>query len=223
MHPQAIVEKVLGVNLDVIAICDHNSAENAPYVIRAARGKNIKVFGGMEITSSEEVHVLALFDSPDDLFSMQKYIYGHLAGKNDEERFGVQAVVNEKGEVEAINDKLLIGATDIALGDLLDNVHKLHGITIASHIDRESFSVISQLGFIEPGMQFDALEVTHRTGLAQARNKYPELNNYSFVVSSDAHYLKDIGTALTRIMLAEPTLDELKMAFTGKNGRHIME
>jgi len=223
MHPQAIVEKALGVNLDIIAICDHNSAENAPYAIKAARGKNIKVFGGMEITSSEEVHVLAIFDSPDSLSSMQKYIYDHLTGKNDEERFGVQAVVNEKGEVEAINEKLLIGATDVALGDLLDNVHKLHGLTIASHIDRESFSVISQLGFVEPGMQFDALEVTPRTGLTQARNKYPELSNYSFVVSSDAHYLKDIGTALTRIMLAEPTLDELKMAFTGKNGRHIME
>ncbi len=217
------MEKALAEKLDIIAICDHNSAENAPYVIKSAHGKKLKVFGGMEITSSEEVHVLALFDSLDDLSLMQKFIYEHLEGKNDEDRFGVQAIVNEKGEVETINNKLLIGATDIALNDLLNNVHKLHGITIASHIDRESFSVISQLGFIETGMQFDALEVTPRTGFAQARNKYPELSNYSFIVSSDAHYLKDIGTALTRIMLTEPTLDELKMAFTGKNGRHIME
>lgn len=118
MHPRAIVEKALAANLDVIAICDHNSSENVPYVITASQGKNLKVFPGMEITTIEEVHLVAIFNSMSDLESMQEYVYRHLAGENDEKRFGVQAVVNEKGEVEAINEKLLIGATDISLNIL---------------------------------------------------------------------------------------------------------
>ena len=149
MHPRALVEKALAAKLDILAICDHNSSENVPYVINAARGKNLKIFPGMEITTSEEVHLLAIFDSLSDLARLQEIVYQHLAGKNDEERFGVQAIVNENGEVEGINDKLLIGATDLPLNDLLNYVHELNGLAVASHIDRESFSVLSQLGFID--------------------------------------------------------------------------
>jgi 3',5'-nucleoside bisphosphate phosphatase len=223
MHPKALVERALVAGLDILAICDHNSSENVPYVINAARGKNLKIFPGMEITTSEEVHFLAIFDSLSDLAGLQEIVYQHLAGKNDEERFGVQAIVNENGEVEGINNKLLIGATDIPLNDLLNHVHEQNGLAVASHIDRESFSVLSQLGFIDESIHFDALEITSLTGLQQARVKYRELNNYSFITSSDAHYLKDIGTAQTKITLEEPTLAELKMAFTRQNGRHILE
>ncbi len=87
-------------------------------------------------------------------------MYQHLAGINDEEHFGVQAIVNENGEVEGINNKLLIGATDLPLNELLNYLHQLNGLAIAAHIDRESFSVLSQLGFIDEKMHFDALEIT---------------------------------------------------------------
>jgi len=223
MHPKALVERAIAAGLDILAICDHNSSENVSYVINAARGKRLKIFPGMEITTSEEVHFLALFDSLSDLARLQEIVYQHLAGENDEDRFGVQAIVNENGEVEGISDKLLIGATDIPLNDLLNHVHELNGLAVASHIDRESFSVLSQLGFIDESIHFDALEISSLTGLQQARIKYRELNHYSFITSSDAHYLKDIGTAVTKIMLEEPTLAEIKMAFAGQNGRRVLE
>jgi 3',5'-nucleoside bisphosphate phosphatase len=223
MHPQALVEKALEAKLDIIAICDHNSSENVPYVIKAAEGKNLKIFPGMEVTTSEEVHLIAIFDSLSDLAKLQVLVYQHLAGINDEQKFGVQAIVNEKGEVEGINDKLLIGATDLPLNELLNYLHELNGLAIAAHIDRESFSVLSQLGFIDEKTNFDALEITSAIGFTQARVKYRELSNYSFIMSSDAHYLKDIGGAATRIVLQEPTFAELKMAFAKQNGRHILE
>jgi hypothetical protein len=62
MYPRAVVAMSLARRLDVIAICDHNASENVPYVIKAAKGTGLTVFPGMEIMSSEEVHVLALFD-----------------------------------------------------------------------------------------------------------------------------------------------------------------
>ena len=223
MHPSALVEKAVHSNLDIIAVCDHNASENAPYVMRAAQGKNLKVFPGMEITTSEEVHFLALFDSLSDLTAMQDFVYLHLAGENDEEKFGVQAIVNDIGEVEGISDKLLIGATDVPLYDLLQRVHEQNGLAIASHIDRESFSVISQLGFIDESIRFDALEVTPLTGISLAREKYHTLRQYSFITSSDAHFLNDIGKTMTKIMLEEPTLAELKMAFARQNGRCVVE
>jgi len=223
MHPQALVERALSAGIDILAICDHNSSENVPYVINAARGKNIKIFPGMEITTSEEVHLIALFDSMQDLARLQEIIYQHLDGKNDEDLFGVQAIVNENGEVEGISDKLLIGATDLSLNDIINNVHEQSGLAIASHIDRESFSVLSQLGFIDKSINFDALEISALTGIQQGRIKYPELSEFSFITSSDAHFIKDIGTSQTQIMLEEPTIRELKMAFAGQNGRRVLE
>jgi 3',5'-nucleoside bisphosphate phosphatase len=223
MHPKVLVDKALAANLNIIAISDHNSSENVSYVMKAAKGTNLQVLPGMEITTNEEVHILAIFDSLDDLGDMQKIVYDHLAGLNDERRFGIQAIVNEDGEVEGINEKLLIGATELPLNEVIESVHRLHGLAIAAHIDRESFSVLGQLGFIDENIKFDALEVTPATGVKGARIKYPALNNYSFIVSSDAHFLKDIGIASTKIIMEEASVAELKMAFTRKNGRYVLE
>ena len=223
MHPAALVEKTIDAGLDVIAVCDHNASENVPYVIKAAQGTHLKILPGMEITTSEEVHFLALFDSLSDLIALQHFVDLHLPGKNDEDRFGVQAIVNEHGEVEGLSDKLLIGATDVALNDLLTVVHHYHGLAIASHIDRESFSVLGQLGFIDDSILFDALEISYAPRIRQARERYADLKKYAFITSSDAHYLKDIGRATTKIMINEPTLSELKMAFSRENGRYVVE
>ena len=86
----------------MIAISDHNASANVPYVMAAASGKNLQVIPAMEITTSEEVHLLALFESLTDLLKLQTLIDQHLFGENDETRFGVQAIVNELGEVEGI-------------------------------------------------------------------------------------------------------------------------
>ena len=83
-----------------------------------------------------------------------------MQGENDEKRFGVQAIVNENAEVEGINNKLLIGATDLSLSEVINCIHEFDGLAIAAHIDRESFSVLGQLGFIDETIKFDALEIT---------------------------------------------------------------
>jgi predicted metal-dependent phosphoesterase TrpH len=223
MHPMALVQRAIETKLDMIAICDHNSSANVPYVIKAAQASKLKILPGMEITTSEEVHLLAIFDSLSKLTLMQNIIDQHIAGVNDENLFGVQAIVNEIGEVEGINNQLLIGATDLSLDTLIGRIHEFEGLAIAAHIDRESFSVLSQLGFIDDHADFDALEITPRTGLGQARIKYSELSKFSFVVSSDSHYIKDIGQGFTRMILGEPTFSELKMALKKQNGRYVME
>jgi 3',5'-nucleoside bisphosphate phosphatase len=207
----------------MIAICDHNSSANVPYVINAAAGSHLKVLPGMEITTSEEVHLLALFDSLTNLAKLQSLIEKHLFGENDEKRFGVQAIVNEHAEVEGICNQLLIGATDLSLDTLINYIHDIEGLAIAAHIDRESFSVLSQLGFIDDNAHFDALEITSNTGISQARFRYKELDNYSFIVSSDAHFINDVGLTATRILLEEPSFIELKMALGRQKGRCIVE
>ena len=223
MYPRAVVAMALARRLDIIAICDHNSSENVPYVIKAAKGTGLTVFPGMEVMSSEEVHVLALFDKQENLVMLQDLVYRHLPGKNDEELFGCQAIVNEHDEVEGLSERLLIGATGLPLQRIVNEIHGLGGLAVAAHIDRESFGLLGQLGFVPEGLPLDALEISRRTGLAEARRRYPELASFPMIESSDSHIITDIGKGITRAFLEDATTSELKMAFEKKSGRTILE
>ena len=73
MHPLAVVQKAVEAKLDIIAICDHNSSANVPYAIKAAQQTSkLKILPGIEITTSEEVHLLAIFDSLSNLTLLKK-------------------------------------------------------------------------------------------------------------------------------------------------------
>lgn len=223
MHPSAVVEEALSRGLDIIAISDHNSSENVCYVMEAARGKTLTIIPGMEVTTREEVHVLSLFDSLAKLREFQEYVYANLEGKNDEDVFGIQAIVNELGEVEGFNEHMLIGATKISIEDLAERVHGYGGLVIPAHIDRQSFSIIGQLGFVPPDVPFDALEISWRLGIAKGRERFPELSRYPFVTSSDAHFIRDIAQACTIMYLEEPSLGEIRKALRKEDGRYIEE
>lgn len=216
-----MVEKALALKLDIIAVCDHNASGNVQYVKKAAAGCPLIVLPGIEVTSKEEVHTLALFDNLSCLNEFQQLIDDHLFGSNREEIFGCQVLVNELDEVEGFNDRFLLGATTLSLPILIEQIHQLGGLAIASHIDREGFSVLGQLGFIPPDCPFDALEVTGRTGRKKARDIYLELAGYTFIEASDAHRLEDIGQSFSPIWLEEGTISELKMAFAKLNGRYV--
>ncbi len=223
MYPRAIVARALEAGLDIIAISDHNASENTEYVIKAARGTRLTVFPGMEITSREEVHILSLFEKPEPLAALQEIVYRSLPGVNDEDAFGCQAVVNDRDEVEFLSERLLIGSTTLSIEEIVETVHGLGGAAIAAHIDRESFGIIGQLGFIPATVRFDALEVSRRTGIAAARRMFPELADYTFISSSDAHRIEDIGLGSTLMLLEEPTLAECLMALEGLRNRRIAE
>jgi hypothetical protein len=223
MYPRALIEKSIAERLDVIAVCDHHASENMEYVLSLTMGRPITVLPGMELCSLEEVHVLALFDDLSPLLKLQTTVYEHLPGRNREDLFGPQVIVNDLDEVEGMNERLLIGASDMPLNHIIHEIHALGGLALASHIDRPSYSVLSQLGFIDAGTPFDALEISAAIGMKQARRQYPELSAHAMVQSSDAHSLKDIGRAFSTIIMQAATIDELKLAFEGREGRQIVE
>jgi predicted metal-dependent phosphoesterase TrpH len=222
MSPRKIIEKSRERQLDLIAICDHNTAENAAVTSREGARQGIAVLPGMEICSREEVHLVTLFKEIKDALKMQEFIYAHLPGKNQPEIFGHQIVADENDQVLGENDRLLIGATQLGLKNIVDKVHHLSGICISSHVDRPSYSLIGQLGFIPEDLHLDAVEVSYRVPLDKALAEVPGIGNYPCVTASDAHFLRDIGKAWTEFILAAPTLEEIRMALAGAEGRRIL-
>jgi PHP family Zn ribbon phosphoesterase len=222
MSPRAIVSKSLETGLDLIAVCDHNSAENAAAVIRAACDKGLWVLPGMEISSREEVHTLAIFDRVDQALQMQDLVYSRLRGTNRPELFGDQVVANEFDEVEGFNDRLLIGAVQISLANLVKEVHRLGGLSIASHVDRPSFSILSQLGFVPKDLDLDALEVSLHTDRESAKKEIPGVAEYALLAFSDAHFLTDVGVASTSFLMEAPCVAEIRLALKELEGRRVL-
>jgi predicted metal-dependent phosphoesterase TrpH len=217
MSPTAIAREAKSKGIEIAGICDHNSAENVPGVRLAAEKAGVNVIGGMEVTSIEEVHILALFDSEDALMTMQQEVYDHLPGVNDEKRFGEQIVADENDELLSFNKKLLIGATELSLERIVEIIHDLGGLAIASHIDREGFGIIGQLGFIPEGLPLDAVEVSP----AGNPGDYKDLQ-LPVITASDAHRPADIGKSFTGFWLEEVTLHEIRSALLKLNGRRVV-
>jgi 3',5'-nucleoside bisphosphate phosphatase len=220
MSPQGIVQRAKEKNLDILGICDHNSAENVPALRDAAKNFPITILAGLEVTSQEEVHILGLFDKPEAALQLQDVVYAHLPGENDEDAFGLQVVVNAEGEVLSFNKKLLIGASTLAVEEVVSLIHSLDGLAIASHVDREGFSIIGQLGFIPDHLPLDALEISAAIPREEAEKKFGL--RFPLTASSDAHRLEEIGRASTSFWLAEGTLREISLALLNREGRKIL-
>jgi len=219
MSPKKIVERAKEVGLSVMGITDHHMVENFPAVSYWGKRLGILVIPGMEIQTKEEVHVLALFKDYELAYNFQKKIWNYLPEEtNNEDLFGVQVVVNEKDEVERIENRLLLTSIQLSLEEVVNLIKKFGGIVILAHIDKNSFSVLSNLGFIPEGLDYDLLELSKNARV----DKFLESNPYlvakkdSFIISSDAHYIGDIEKPRTFIGLDKLTVESVFTSLKNK-------
>jgi anti-sigma regulatory factor (Ser/Thr protein kinase) len=81
-------------------------------------------------------------------------------------------------------------------------------------VDRQSFGLIGQLGFIPEGLKLDALELSPR---APTRR----WGDFPLVTSSDAHCLKDIGKSYSLFFVEEGSAAEIRKALRREDGRKV--
>lgn len=209
MRPKAIIEKARERGLGMIAISDHNTCGNYRSVAAASGGTGITVLPAIEASSQEEVHTLAVFGDLEACLELQNYIFKNLSGLNDASRFGQQVLVDPEGTEIGVEDKFLLGAVQVSIETMVSRIKELGGIAIASHIDREAYGILGQLGFIPEGLKLDALELSGRIDITKAREKFKGLE-YPFVTFSDAHTPEDIGSAYTEVDLKEASFDAFR-------------
>ncbi len=220
MLPMAIVKEAKRQNLQMIGICDHNSVENVEAVRKAGEREGLMVMEGIEITSQEEVHILGFFDKKTPAWDIQDMVYMDLSGDNDEDVFGEQLIADEWDRVIGSNKRLLIGATGLPVEKIVDAIHRLEGLAIASHIDREGFSIISQLGFIPRELTLDALEISPLAS-RERRSDFSHKYDFPLLTFSDAHSLKSIGRSFSSFLVKEVCIEEIKKALMGDKGRRV--
>jgi predicted metal-dependent phosphoesterase TrpH len=194
MTPAAIVREAARKGLAVIAVCDHNTAGSVRAVLDAAVGipNGPVVIAGIEITTVEEVHVLGWFGAAED-------------------------AIAAAGELE-VDPALASAACQMSLSQTVDLIHRHAGLAVAAHVDRRSFSVPGQLGFIPPDVPFDALEIS-AGGAARGRATAFAGHGLPLVSSSDCHFLADMGTGFTTLWVENASFEEIAKALAMVDGR----
>lgn len=217
--PAAIVRAAKAAGLHGIMLADHNSSRNSPALAECCRRQGLACLFGMEITTAEEAHCLAVFDTLQQAAAMTETCYAALPKRrNQPDVFGPQAVVDADENVLELEWRLLGAPTSLTLRDTGLRVHQLGGLFIAAHLDRPVFSVTSQLGGLAGDEGFDAVELT--------RHAPPDLwasrtLGLPVLRSSDAHHPDDIGTAWTQAPLPSFTVRALKAALAARSLTHF--
>ena len=223
MIPDLIVESALLAGVQLLAVTDHNSGENADAVVSAGKRVGVAVLPGMEVESREGVHMLALFDDVDTLCSWQSRVYAALPDReNDERFFGVQLVVDSHGSLKSINHRLLITSTDMSVETISAEVAERGGLSLPAHVDRQASGILAVLGFIPEELRPVAVEISSVLAPKEAVARFPQLAGMTMIRSSDAHLLADVGRVPTTLLIEEPSVHEILLACRGELGRRLV-
>ena len=212
MTPNNIVGMAFIKQLDAIAVCDHNTAENLPAIKEAADMMGVVLLPGMELTTKEEAHMLAYFPDVESCLRFGRLVHEHLPPiKNRPEFFGRQVMMNAQDEEVGEEEKLLISALDWSFEECERQIHLHGGLCVPAHINRGSNGVLNALGFLPGGAHYDALEVSDAAPMPNV-----DIAAYRTLKSSDAHYLENILEPTFVLEVREKSLQAVFDAIAGR-------
>ena len=222
MQPPLIINEAVRKGIDLIAITDHNASANVEAVQKAAKGTNVTVLPGIELQTKEEVHVICIFDTYEQIREFQTFVDAHLPRiKNNPEYFGEQLIVDEFGDFIGNKENLLITSTSISFEEAHKKVSELGGLFIPAHINRKANGLIEVLGFIPQNIPLIAVEISSHLSVHQAKENYPQIGSYAIIQNGDVHRLADfIGSTVFEIN--EPTINEIRLALQNQSNRKYL-
>ena len=176
----------------IMALTDHNSSRNCPAFFAAARRYGIVPIAGMELTTSEDIHAVCLFETLEDALAFNDEVdTRRIRVKNREDIFGEQLILDEEDNVVAHEEDLLINATTIALDEAPQLAAQYGGICYPAHIDRPANGAIEILGDFPHYVGFHLAELHDKGNRDEYVRKYG-LEGIRLLFSSDAHYLDQL-------------------------------
>ena len=199
--------------LDAIAVTDHNTARNLPYVKEAADYYGLILLPGMEITTKEEVHLLGYFRDVETAVEVGNIFTSHLPPmKNKPDYFGNQLVMNTDDEVVDVEEHLLIGSTDLGLAECTKIIRDHGGAAVPAHINR-GHGLLVNLGLFPEEPVFPVVEVRPELPVNEKL-----ISGKRRLWSSDAHHLGDILEAVSALETDRFSLGGLFDAVAGAAG-----
>ncbi len=204
MSPETIAQRAGKQGVQLIGLTDHNSALNCTALEEVIKKTELSAVYGIEACTREEVHALCLLETADKAVELGKEIYRMIPARGISKYRDDQVIVNASEQILGYLDKFLIAGADISYEELFRMTKDYGGLFIPAHINRLSYSVFSQLGFL-PNLPYDAVEVIgDPEEIAAAK--------YTVIKSSDAHVPEQIGNSYFLFEGKNPSFRDLKEA-----------
>lgn len=204
MTPYNLVNMSKLLGLDIIALTDHNTCGNCEAAVSVGKEIGLTVIPGMELCTAEEVHIVCLFPECESAVKFSDYIRTTMPPvKNRPDIFGEQLIMDERDNVIGSEEILLTLASSVSISNVCELVGSYGGVCYPAHIDRSSYSVLSNLGMITEDMGFNAVEMTADADREALIKNHPILDGATVFVDSDAHYLENLKDAQNIIDLPE--------------------
>ena len=196
MTPGNIAGMAMLNGLNIVALTDHNTAKNCPAFFAQTKKYGIVPIPGMELTTSEDIHVVCLFRSLADALEFDRQIQEkRIIIKNKPAIFGHQTIMDENDSPVGEEEDLLINATTLSIEDAYELVKTFDGVCYPAHIDRRSNGMVAVLGDFPADPPFTAYELNDGDNAEEYLNRFGILKGLARAVSSDAHYLENIASA----------------------------
>jgi hypothetical protein len=190
--------------LDVCALTDHNTTANCPAFAAACEFYGVVPLFGMELTASEDVHMICLFDTLDKAMKFGEFVSGRMIPyPNRPDIFGDQLIMNEDDEVIAREERLLLNATTVGIDEAYRAVTDLGGACHPAHIDRDANGIVAVLGVFPDEPDFTAYELNDEGNGASLEEKFPKLRSLRRLVCSDAHRICDMAERKNSLLLPD--------------------
>lgn len=213
MTPNNLVNMAKLLGLDVIALTDHNTSLNCEAAIKVGEAVGILVIPGMELTTAEDIHAVCLFPTLEKALAFSEYVDNNrIKIKNKTQIYGRQVIMNEDDEEVGEIEHLLLPASFITITEAYEKAKEFGGICYPAHIDRDSLSILSVLGEIDPACGFKTAELADLSKLDTLKEQHPILNTLHIVNCSDAHYLENMREAQNTLELPALTREAVLAA-----------
>ncbi len=213
--PSAIVKRAKENGLNVIAICDHNNARNAEAVMKAGKRENITVIPGMEITTSENVHILALFYKIEDAMALCRYLDENrklFLGPTEGET--AAWLFDENDNAIGIYPYATASETNFNIDEVIILIKKYNGLAIPSHADRWITGILTVREI--DNMDIDGVEIS-RDATEEYLKQHPSVDGYLKLYNSDCHWLDNMFKANHYLEVKSITIKDVLDAIKEKN------
>ena len=178
--------------LNIMALTDHNTCKNCPAFFEAAKRNGIIPIAGMELTTSEDIHIIFLFEHLENAMEFSRGIEKRrILFKNRVDVYGEQIIMDGEDNPIGVEEYLLTPATTVSVDECPELAKSFGGICYPAHIDRQANGIIATLGTFPDIKGFNCVEFHDKEKIDEYRKNY-DLGNRLAIVGSDAHFLWDI-------------------------------
>ena len=161
MTPANIAGLAKLAGAELIAVTDHNAADNLPAVQCCCNAYGLRLLPGVEVNTAEEIHVLCYFKTVDTALEFGRLLYAALPEfQHDPAVWGRQLVMDEKRRSAAHRGQTADGrGVDGYLRGKRPPARRLGALLCPRMWKKDSYALLSVLWFLPEDLPFAAVEL----------------------------------------------------------------